>query len=77
MQSDAPPGSTRRCRRRASCAWWASGGQERQAEKLALLLALSQRLSGELDLDRLLRTVVDTTFQMMNVDRVAILLLDR
>ena len=53
-----------------------SGGQERQAEKLALLLALSHRLSGELDLDRLLATVADTTFQVLNVDRVAILLLD-
>jgi adenylate cyclase len=53
-----------------------SGGQERQAEKLALLLALSRRLSGELDLDRLLATVADTTFQVLNVDRVAILLLD-
>jgi adenylate cyclase len=53
-----------------------SGGPERQAEKLALLLALSHRLSGELDLDRLLATVADTTFQVLNVDRVAILLRD-
>ncbi|HRZ10796.1 MAG TPA: FHA domain-containing protein, partial [Gemmatimonadales bacterium] len=53
-----------------------SGGPERQAAKLAHLLALSNRLSGELDLDRLLATVADTTFQVLNVDRVAILLRD-
>ncbi len=53
-----------------------SGGPERQAEKLAHLLALSDRLSGELDLDRLLGTVADTTFQVLKVDRVAILLHD-
>ncbi len=51
-----------------------SGGPERQAEKLALLLELSKRLSGELDLERLLTTVAETTFQVLNVDRVAILL---
>jgi adenylate cyclase len=53
-----------------------SGGPERQAEKLGYLLALSNRLSGELDLDRLLATVAETTFQVLNVDRVAILLAD-
>lgn len=53
-----------------------SGGPERQTEKLAHLLALSNRLSGELDLDRLLNTVAEATFQVLNVDRVAILLLD-
>ena len=53
-----------------------SGGQERQAEKLGLLLSLSNRLSGQLDLDTLLSTVADTTFQVLNVDRVAILLRD-
>jgi len=51
-----------------------SGGPERQAEKLGLLLALSHRLSGQLDLDPLLTTVADTTFQVLSVDRVAILL---
>jgi len=51
-------------------------GPERQAEKLRHLLALSNRLSGELDLDRLLGTVADSTFQVLNVDRVAILLHD-
>jgi adenylate cyclase len=53
-----------------------SGGPERQAEKLGHLLELSNRLSGELDLDRLLATVAETTFQVLNVDRVAILLAD-
>ncbi len=48
--------------------------QERQAKKLSLLLDISQKLSGELDLDRLLSTVVDMTFEVMNVDRVSILL---
>jgi len=47
---------------------------ERQARKLSLLLEVSQKLSGELDLDRLLRRVVETTFEVMNVDRVSVLL---
>ncbi len=53
----------------------AETNQERQAKKLELLLDLSQKLSGELDLDRLLTTVADATFEVMNVDRVSILLL--
>jgi adenylate cyclase len=48
--------------------------QERQAKKLSLLLDISQKLSGELDLDKLLGRVVDTTFEVMNVDRVSVLL---
>ncbi|HUF36449.1 MAG TPA: adenylate/guanylate cyclase domain-containing protein [Gemmatimonadales bacterium] len=47
---------------------------ERQAKKLTLLLDAAQKLSAELDLDRLLRAIVDTTFEVMNVDRVSILL---
>jgi adenylate cyclase len=47
---------------------------ERQAKKLSLLLDISQKLSGEFDLERLLRTVVDTTFEVLDVDRVTILL---
>ncbi|HEU5051025.1 MAG TPA: adenylate/guanylate cyclase domain-containing protein [Gemmatimonadales bacterium] len=47
---------------------------ERTTRKLSLLLEISQKLSGELDLDRLLGTVADVTFEIMNVDRVAILL---
>jgi adenylate cyclase len=50
------------------------GTVERQARKLSLLLEVSQKLSGELDLDRLLRRVVETTFEVMNVDRVSVLL---
>ncbi len=51
--------------------------QERQAKKLSLLLDISQTLSGEFDLDRVLSTVVNMTFEVMNVDRVSILLMDR
>jgi adenylate cyclase len=54
----------------------AETAEERQAKKLSLLLDISQKLSGEFDLDRLLRTVVDMTFDVMNVDRVSILLRD-
>ncbi|HYC32448.1 MAG TPA: adenylate/guanylate cyclase domain-containing protein [Gemmatimonadales bacterium] len=52
----------------------AASAEERQAKKLSLLLAAAQKISAELDLDRLLRTIVDTTFEVMNVDRVSILL---
>ncbi|MBP2647849.1 MAG: cya [Gemmatimonadetes bacterium] len=48
----------------------------RQSRKLELLLDLSQRLSGELDHERLLETIVHTAFEVLAVDRVAILLLD-
>ncbi len=48
----------------------------RAARKLALLLDLSQRLSGELDIDRLLQAVVSNVFEVLAVDRVAILLRD-
>ncbi len=54
----------------------ATSGDERQAKKLSLLLDTWQKLSGEFDLDRLLRTIVDTTFEILNVDRVSILLVD-
>jgi adenylate cyclase len=50
--------------------------QERQAQKLKLLLDISQELSKQQELDRLLEKVVDLTFQVMAVDRVSILLLD-
>lgn len=54
------------------------GGEtgSRSARKLALLLDLSQRLSGELDIDRLLEAVVANAFDVLAVDRVAILLKD-
>ncbi|MGE0354878.1 MAG: adenylate/guanylate cyclase domain-containing protein [Gemmatimonadales bacterium] len=48
--------------------------EERQATKLKLLLDISQSLAGEFELDRLLSRVVDMTFEVMNVDRVSILL---
>ena len=52
----------------------AGSAQERQAKKLSLLLEVAQKLSGELELDKLLRTVADMTFEVMNVDRVSIAL---
>jgi adenylate cyclase len=52
----------------------ATTGEARQALKLQMLLEVSQKLSAELDLDRLLRAVVDTTFEIMSVDRVTIVL---
>jgi adenylate cyclase len=52
----------------------AATAEERQAKKLSLLLDVAQKLTGELDLDRLLRAVADMTFQVMEVDRVTILL---
>jgi adenylate cyclase len=52
----------------------ATTGEARQALKLQMLLEVSQKLSAELDLDRLLRTIVDVTFDIMSVDRVTIAL---
>jgi len=52
----------------------ATSAEERQNKKLSLLLTAAQKLSSELDLDRLLRVIVDITFEVMNVDRVSILL---
>lgn len=49
---------------------------ERQAKKLSLLLDIAQKLSGALDLDRLLTNVADMTFEVLAVDRVSILLKD-
>jgi adenylate cyclase len=54
----------------------AATAEERQAKKLSLLLAAAQKLASELDLDRLLRAIVDLTFEVMSVDRVSILLRD-
>jgi adenylate cyclase len=52
----------------------AASTAERNAKKLSLLLDVSQKLSGELDLDKLLGRVVETTFDVMGVDRVSVLL---
>lgn len=46
------------------------------ARKLALLLDISQRLSGEFDLDRLLERIGEVTLEAMPVDRMAVLLHD-
>ena len=49
---------------------------ERREKKLSLLLEISKELSRQQELDRLLDKVIDFTFQVMNVDRVSILLVD-
>lgn len=49
---------------------------DKQAEKLSLLLEISKELSKQQDVDRLLEKVVDITFQVMNVDRVSIHLME-
>src|SRR6267143_1906739 len=54
----------------------AQSQEERREKKLSLLLEISKELSKQQELDRLLDKVVDFTFQIMNVDRVSILLLD-
>jgi len=46
----------------------------RTAKKLELLLEISKALSRQQDVDKLLESVVDFTFQVMDVDRVSILL---
>jgi adenylate cyclase len=50
--------------------------EELQGRRLALLLDVSQTLAEEFDPANLLARVVDKTFEVMNVDRVAILLSD-
>ena len=52
----------------------AASAAERQAKKLSLLLDIAQKLAGEFDLDKLLRNVVDMMFEVMDVDRVTIVL---
>ena len=47
---------------------------QRLARKLALLLEISQKLASEFDLDRLLGRIAEITFEVMQVDRIAILL---
>ena len=55
----------------------AGSSGERQAKKLSLLLDIAQKLSGALDLDKLLTNVADMTFEVLAVDRVSILLKDK
>src|SRR5213078_2487551 len=50
--------------------------EELREKKLELLLEISKELSKQQELDRLLDKVVECTFQVMNVDRVSILLLE-
>jgi adenylate cyclase len=50
--------------------------EEQAAQKLSLLLEISKELSKQLDVDKLLERVVDITFQVMNVDRVSILMVE-
>jgi len=47
---------------------------ERQARKLALLLDIAKELAQQTRIDRLLEQAVNLTFQVMDVDRVAILM---
>ncbi|HET7426558.1 MAG TPA: adenylate/guanylate cyclase domain-containing protein [Gemmatimonadales bacterium] len=75
VSGGGPPGITSRDRPPAGqLKVEATTGEGRQAVKLQMLLEVSQKLSTEFDLDRLLRTIVDVTFEIMSVDRVSILL---
>ncbi|MBA2458479.1 MAG: FHA domain-containing protein [Gemmatimonadales bacterium] len=76
VRGSIPPGITSRDgpSSRGQLRVAAASAEERQAKKLSLLLAAAQKISSELDLDRLLRAIVDVTFEVMTVDRVSILL---
>jgi adenylate cyclase len=75
VSAGGPPGITSRNQNAAGqLRVVAASAEERQAKKLSMLLDISQKLSGEFDLDKLLRNVVDMMFEVMNVDRVSILL---
>jgi adenylate cyclase len=50
--------------------------EERRARGLSVLLDISKELSRHQDVDKLLHKVVDITFQVMNVDRVSILMVE-
>ncbi len=47
--------------------------EDRQARKLNLLLDIAKELSQQTDVDRLLDKIVGLTFQVMSVDRVAVM----
>ena len=49
----------------------------RSAKKFELLLEISKQLSRQMDVDKLLESVVDFTFQVMDVDRCSILLCEK
>src|SRR3954454_6395632 len=50
--------------------------EDRQAHKLNLLLDIAKELSRQTDVDRLLDKIVGLTFQVMSVDRVAVMTLE-
>jgi adenylate cyclase len=50
--------------------------EDRQARKLNLLLDIAKELSQQTDVDRLLDRIVGLTFQVMSVDRVAVMTVD-
>ena len=50
--------------------------EERQAQKLSLLLEISKELSRQQETDQLLEKVVDITFKVMDVDRVSVLMVE-
>lgn len=50
--------------------------EERESRKLSLLLDVSKELSRHQDVDRLLDKIVDITFQVMDVDRVSVLMVE-
>ena len=52
------------------------GDHERTEKKLALLLEVSKGLSRAVDVDTLLDKIVELVFQILDVDRVAIMLVD-
>ena len=50
--------------------------EDRQAHKLNLLLDIAKELSQQTEVDRLLDRIVGLTFQVMSVDRVAVMTVD-
>ncbi len=48
----------------------------KEVTKLSLLLDISKELAKQQDVDKLLKKIVDITFQVMNVDRVSILMVE-
>jgi adenylate cyclase len=75
VSSGGPPGITSRAQTAGGqLRVAAASAEERQAKKLSLLLDMSQKLSSEFDLDKLLSNVVNMMFEVMDVDRVSILL---
>ena len=53
-----------------------ASSEVKEVTKLSLLLDISKELAKQQDVDRLLEKIVDITFQVMNVDRVSILMVE-